>query len=177
MNQTEVYNLARKWADEYSDKYNVDPDMFAKMLVGIAKKESNFNEKAQNKKSTARGLMQMLICTQREVEAKRLKIPFAVAMFPCKNYTTAPVGSKSDDEIFNPDYAMQLAAAELGYQYKRYKAKYPQTTWQVAVHAYNQGSYPGARKNDGLAYAKDVLSSTNEDFAEVNLGANRREFY
>lgn len=179
VNQT--HDLASKWVKIYVEPLNekeikeakennrkpqlIDLESMAKILVGIAIKESNLDPKAKNKYSTARGLYQMLINTQREVELKRAKLPFANAHVKSTAYTTAPVNKLLPDKILDQEYATQLAVLELLYQYKRYK------DWNVAVHAYNQGSYPGSRKNDGIAYTNAVL--TNIKNLPDNLALNK----
>lgn len=180
MKQQEVFNLAKKYADMVAPQYGVDANKLATYLTGIARVESNFNPAAKNKSSTARGLMQILICTQREIEAKRAKVQFPEAMYPCKSYKSAPVGSQANDKVFNAEYALFLAAHELAYQYKRYVKKYPTNTWQIAVHAYNQGSYPGSRKGDGQKYSAAVFKhvGSNDNFASYFGGdSNRQEYY
>ena len=159
MEQGEVYNLALKYANEVVDKYGIDdPEAMAKYLTGVAHIESKFDENAKNKHSSALGLMQMLSATQKEVETKRLKVEPA-----------------DHSALLDPDYAMQLAAYEFGYQYKRYKGD-----WQKAIHSYNQGSFPGGHPNDGKNYAQNVLSFAGNDdlFADMNFGkGDRAEFY
>lgn len=180
MSEFEVMALAKRNASVIAPAYGIDPEQLAKYLTAIAKLESNYNEKAKNKTSTARGLMQILICTQREIEKKRAKVPFAPASYNCKNFSGQPATVNPDqDVIYNAEYCMFLAAHELAYQYNRYKKKYP-NGWQIAVHAYNQGSFPGTRKTDGSKYAQTVLKNAgtlNTDFAYMELGAPRQEFY
>jgi hypothetical protein len=180
MTEIDVRNLANRNASVIAPQYGIDPAQLAKYLTAIAKLESNYDEKAKNKNSTARGLMQILICTQREIEKKRAKVPFAPASFNCKSFTGQPATVEPEkDIIYNAEYCMFLAAHELAYQYNRYKKKYP-NGWQIACHAYNQGSFPGARKQDGAAYANTVLKnagSLNEDYAYMELGAPRQEYY
>lgn len=149
LTESQVYSLAMDWANVYGPKYGVEPQDLAKVLTGIARVESTYNPDAKNKKSTARGLMQMLIDTQREVESKHAKVPFAIASVKSGAFKKAPVGVP--DKIYDPNYAMQLAAAYLGYQIRRYKYD-----WDKAIHAYNQGSFPGVRKQDGLNYLAKV---------------------
>lgn len=149
-----VFNIAK----DVAPLYGADAAKLTEYLTAIAVVESGLRVDARNKASTARGILQMLICTQRENEKKRLKSSFAPAMFSCKSYPTDKVNEEKDRLLFDVDYAVLLASHELAYQFKRYKKD-----WSKAVHAYNQGSFPGTRPNDGLAYAKKVYAEL-EDF-------------
>jgi soluble lytic murein transglycosylase-like protein len=162
LTENQVYSYAMDWANAYASKVGADPQRLARTLMAIAKVESNYDASAKNKKSSARGLMQMLINTQREVELKHAKVPFAVAGMRASSFPKAPFVTGGPDAMYDPNYSMQLAAAYLAYQYKRYKGD-----WTKAIHAYNQGSYPGTRKNDGIAYVKKVnnnLSAQNKEY-------------
>ena len=177
MTQDEVFQMALGIATSVCPGYEEDPNTIALMATGIAKKESGYSESAKNKHSTARGLMQMLICTQREVEKKRAKVDFADAMYSCNVYPTDTV-DQSDDLIFDPNYALLLAIHEICYQMNRYG-----DDQQKAIHAYNQGSFPGVHKSDGTLYARSVINniyniklSSNTDMAAAT-GAPRKEFY
>lgn len=154
LTENQVYSLAKFWSDIYAPPVDADPNQMALYLTSIAKKESTFNPNAKNKKSTARGLMQILINTQREIELKRAKVPFANASIKSKSFTKAPANPLLPDKIYDPDYAMQLATAYFAYQYKRYSGN-----WQKAIHAYNQGSFPGSKKSDGENYASAVMKN------------------
>jgi len=187
MTKTEFINLASKHAPAIAKIYKANAEQLVQHLTAIAEVESRFNELAKNKASTARGIMQMLICTQREVEKKRAKVAFAPAMYSCKSYVTSTVDQSKDTLFTNPEYAIKLALYELAYQYKRYGS------WDKAVHAYNQGSFPGTRKSDGLAYTKKVMNILDKDisveFATLtnqsteltqnfkNLSVSYKEFY
>ena len=168
MTEKEVYSIAIGYSKQFAGKYKANPEELATVLVAIAKVESNLNPSAKNKSSTARGLMQFLICTQREVEKKRAKTGFAPAMYSCKVYPTKTV-SLSEDKMFEPDYAIKLAVHEIGYQFSRYKK------WNMAIHAYNQGSCR-AKNSEGNKYAAKVGSKLNLDLATIDNG-KRREFY
>jgi len=80
-------------------------------------------------------------------------------MFSCKHYVTKPVSEAKDRLLFDADYAIMLAAYELAYQYKRYKKN-----WEKAVHAYNQGSYPG-NLTDGGKYVSKVNKAFGKDLS------------
>lgn len=167
MEVMDVYNLAYKWADAYGTPLGLNPDLIAKYMTGIAWKESNFNPDAKNKASSARGLYQMLINTQREVESKRAKVPFATASLKSSAYPKAPVSKVLPDKIYNPDYATQLAVLEFLYQLKRYNYDYTK-----ALHAYNQGSYPGGNKSDGANYANSVEQNVKKLPTDLALNKN-----
>jgi hypothetical protein len=168
MTENEVFELALTVSNEIADKYGADASELAMYLTGIARVESNYNPSAKNKKSTARGLLQMLICTQREIEKKYANVEFAPAMVSCKNYPDDIV-AREYDKIFNPDYAMFLSAIELGRQYKRYGGD-----WFRAVHAYNQGS-AGKLNIAGKLYANKVILGIQR-FAS-NVPFLKREYY
>lgn len=165
MDSNEFLTIAMKHAGKIAPTYGVDAGTIAQHLLAIAKVESNMRPTARNKNSTARGILQMLICTQREVEKKRAKVEFAPAMFSCKSYKTSTVDESKDRILIDVDYAIMLSTYELCYQFKRYK------NIEKAVHAYNQGSYPGGRMKDGASYVKKVFAKLgtvpNSDYATV----------
>ena len=139
-----VYLLALRIARAIAPKYGANAHDLARIMTALTLKESTWNPKAKNPKSTARGLVQMLSGTQRYVETSMLGIP------------------SNPDAIWDPAYAMILGMTYLAYQFKRYG------NWPTAIHAYMQGSYPGTNKGDGQAYQKDVrkkLQSISEDLA------------
>jgi len=167
MTRNNFENLAFKIAKYAAEKYNCCRIQLANYLTAIAATESRFHEKAENKHSTARGIMQVLICTQRENEKKRMKAEFAPAMYSCKVYPTEIV-SREKDRMFDPEYSILVASYELAYQYKRYD-----DDWNKAVYAYNQGSYPQKseqKDKDGWTYTEKVLDNYKPkifDVAEV----------
>ncbi len=155
MDKNTVYSIALKHAKNIAGTYGIKPETIASHVVAIANVESSYNTTARNKKSTARGIMQMLICTQRENEKKRLKVEFAPAMFSCsKVYPTSTVAENQDRILNDPDYAIMLSVYELAYQTKRYK-----NDMTKAVTAYNQGSFPGGNKKEGAKYKDKVFAS------------------
>lgn len=172
-----VFNLAVKYAKQVKGKYKeINTSELAKYLTAVIKTESNFNPNAQNKNSTARGLGQILICTQRELEYKHISTEFAPAMFNCKKYSQATVPAGTD-KMFDPKYAVKLAAYYLGYQWNRYR------DWFKALAAYNQGSYNENNKENGSNYARIVLKKLGElnlQIYKININKilfRRREFY
>lgn len=148
-----VYNTAYAYSKPYASKLGINAELMALYLTAIAKKESNFTTDAKNKKSSARGIMQILNCTQRAIE-KRMKLPYQPMNGTC---STLRVGIKvplAIDKLMNDaNYSIMLAANELAYQFKRYG------DWGKAIHAYNQGSYNG--KTDGEKYKNNVLALAN----------------
>jgi len=177
LDTSNVFDLAIKHAKQVRNKYKeIKPLELAKYLTAVIKVESNFNPYAQNKNSTARGLSQILICTQRELEYKHIKEDFAPAMFNCKAIPQATVNAKLD-KMFDADYAVMLAAYYLGYQYNRY------VDWFKAIAAYNQGSYTEKNKLEGKNYANKVMEALKDldlNFYNININNylfRRREFY
>jgi len=172
MDKNEFAAIAIKHASKIAPAYGAKPAEIADYLLALAQVESGLDSDARNKNSTARGVLQMLICTQRECEKKRAKVAFAPAMFSCKVYKTSTV-KESDDRVLNdPDYAIMLSCYELCYQYKRYKGNI-----EKAVHAYNQGSYPGGNINEGGKYTAKVMKNLgkNPDFDYASLTSQQIE--
>lgn len=131
-----VYTIALRMARTVARKYELE-DMakdLARMAVAVSAVETGgrFNAKAKNPTSTARGLMQILIGTQKAIE-KLLGI---------KHQPT---------RIYEPEYAILLGTTYLAYQLKRYGGSV-----EKAVYAYNMGSYgvKTAAKGHGPAYVK-----------------------
>jgi len=148
-----VFNTAYAYSKPYASKLGIDAGLMALYLTAIAKKESNFTTNAKNKNSSARGIMQILNCTQRAIE-KRLKVPFQPMNGICKTLRGGINVPLVIDKLTNdPNYSIMLAANELVYQFKRYG------DWGKAIHAYNQGSYNG--KSDGEKYKNNVLALAN----------------
>lgn len=153
MGINEVYSIALNnafWIQQNLPRFsNIDPYSLARVSTAVAKVESNFNEKAKNTNSSARGLMQILICTQREIELKYLKIEWPVASLNCKSYPKAPVNATKLDKMYNAKYGLLIGQIYLCYQFNRYKED-----WQKAIFAYNQGSFNG--KQAGYTYLSKV---------------------
>lgn len=133
LSAAQVYRLALGVAQNHLGYKGVDPPTLARVATAVAKKESTFNANAQNPGSSARGLMQLVSSTQASIE-KKLSLP------------PAP------DRAFEPAYALLLGCNYLAQQYLRYGRD-----WDKAVIAYNQGSYPG-KKRDGQQYRAAVWS-------------------
>lgn len=154
MTEEQVYALALQTAQTVAPDYGADPVALARAATAIAFIESTYNPNARNKRSTARGLMQILLGTQREIETKFLR------------------KAHEPDRIFDPAYAMALAQNYIGYQYERYGGD-----WTKAIHAYNQGSFPGVKPRDGKNYAGKWGIALNAQSPRItqNLAMNTRQ--
>jgi len=150
----QLRNIITKYATLYANQLGLDKQGLEDLGVAIAMVENRpLDAKARNKSSTARGIMQVLICTQREVEAKYLKIDFPKAQFPCKYYPNAPVGTANDDKMYDADYNVRVGMRYLAYQVARYKGDY-----YKAAYAYHKGSYPVKDDGGGKSYANKALA-------------------
>jgi hypothetical protein len=159
MEKATIIDKAIDAASIVSQITSVPAEELTKYLVAISFVESTFDPKAKNKSSTARGLTQVLINSQRWIEDK-LKIPQVPAMHKASKYPKAPVTPYSeDDKMFNPDYALLIGGWYLAYNYKRYN------NWHKAITAYHLGSYKSSSQ-DGIIYKNKVLKA----FSELNLG-------
>jgi soluble lytic murein transglycosylase-like protein len=172
MTLNEVYSIALNnafWIKQNLTRFsNIDPYALARVTTAIAKVESNFNEKAKNTGSSARGLMQILICTQREIELKYLKIEWPVASLKCSSYPKAPVDATKLDKMYSAKYSLLVGQVYLCYQYNR---KSINGDWQKAIFAYNQGSFNG--KQAGYNYLKKVNAAMNSiDFKKLESISN-----
>lgn len=152
MNELQAYSIHRSVAKQISQMFPIDEIVLARVAFSVNRKESNFNEKAKNKNSSARGMMQMLEGTQKEIETKYLR----------KDY--------EPERIWNPEYAIYLGQYELARQIMRYKGDV-----RKGVHAYNRGSYlPKNKKSftSGELYTNSVFAHharTNYEELENNL--------
>lgn len=113
----------------------LDGKMWRRVLVSLAKTESNNNPTAKNRSSSARGLMQILKGTQADIE-RRLGWP-----------------QRPNEALDNPAYAMMLAAYYVAWLYMN-KA---QKSWDRTVVAYNQGHYNTSKA--GEAYRQKVFAA------------------
>ena len=117
MTEQTAYKLHLEQAQAVAQVLPVQAYDLAKYAFAVNKIENrSFYEKAKNPNSTARGMMQMLIGTQKELETKYLKV------------------KHNPDKIFQPAYSMYLGKYELACQLKCYSGK-----WSKAIHAYNRG--------------------------------------
>lgn len=159
MEKTAIISKALDASNVVSQLLGVPVEELTRYLVAICYVESKFDPRAKNKSSTARGLTQVLINSQRWIEVK-MKLPHPPAMYRASKYPKAPVTPYSeDDKMFNPDYAMLIGAWYLAYNYDRYN------NWHKAVTAYHLGSYDGSNQ-DGKIYKNKVLKA----YEELNLG-------
>lgn len=159
MEKSEILDKAYSASVKISDKFGVPAEELANYLTAIAYVESTFDPNAKNKNSTARGLTQILINTQRWIETK-LKSPFRPAIYKASKYPKAPVTPYSEeDAMYNPDFALMLGAYYLGYNYKRYN------NWYKAITAYHLGSYD-SKSADGKVYLNKVLTA----YSNLGLG-------
>jgi hypothetical protein len=116
-----VHTMTLQIAQKIGARYGIrDVRAFARTLTTIVALETGdtFNPFDCNQKSDARGLVQMKVGTQREV-SKRAGIKF-----------------ENPDDIFNPQYALTLAAHEVAHWYNKHGR-----SWTNAVKAYH---IPGA---------------------------------
>ena len=147
MSESDVYSRALTIANNVAPRYGVNPYELAKVVTAVARIESNYCPTAKNTQSSARGLTQILIGTQKEIESKYLR----------KNH--------EPDKVYEPNYALLLAETYLAYQYKRYK------NWYKAMWAYNQGSYSKKTKN-GKTYADKGIAALRKQSVGGNLAVN-----
>lgn len=154
-----ILTKAIRASEIVDSKIGVTASELALYITAIAYVESTFNPNAKNKNSTARGLTQVLINTQRWIEEK-LNIPFQYAMYEASKYPKAPVTPyEEEDGLFDPDYSLLIGAYYLGYNFNRYN------DWHKAIVAYHLGSYKSSSK-DGQIYKDKVLKA----FKNLQLG-------
>lgn len=152
MTEQTAYKLHLEQARAVARITSVQEYDLAKYAFAVNKIENrSFKENAKNPSSSARGMMQMLIGTQKELETKYLKV------------------AHNPDKIYQPAYAIYLGQYELARQLKRYGGN-----WRKAIHAYNRGSYQANKANtpgfaSGENYANSVLSALQKtDYAALN---------
>lgn len=153
MTEKAAYSVHLEQARAVALIMNVKQYDLVKYAFAVNKIENRpFNELAKNMSgSSARGMMQMLIGTQKELETKYLKV------------------KHNPDKIYQPAYAIFLGQYELARQFKRYGGN-----WRKAIHAYNRGSYQVNKANtsgfaSGENYANSVLNALQKtDYAALN---------
>lgn len=164
LTREQVIDKALNAAEFIANKLGTPETELAKYMIAIAYVESTFNTHAKNKSSSARGLSQVLINSQRWIEGK-LNIPQQPAMMKASKYPKAPVTAiAEEDMMFNPDYALLIGTWYLAYNYGRYN------NWHKAVTAYHLGSY-NSTSTDGKIYLAKVLKA----FDELRLGEPLRK--
>lgn len=147
LSEAQVYDRAFKIAQNVAPRYGINTLELAKVTTALARIESNYCPTAKNPKSSARGMMQILIGTQKEIETKFLKT------------------SHQPEKIWDVSYSILLAETYLAYQYKRYK------NWYKAMWAYNQGSFSAKTKN-GKKYADVATKALQNQTVGGNLAVN-----
>jgi soluble lytic murein transglycosylase-like protein len=166
MTLQEVTNLAASVAPRAVQVFGGTANELAyrSVIVSAIETGGTFNAKAENDSSSARGLMQTLICTQRFME-ERLNLPFREAMFSSKKtyceklYATkepAKVGQGQDYLLNSPQYGVMIGAAYLAYQLQRYKSV------EKALVAYNQGNYSDKAARNAAPYLAKYRQYENE---------------
>jgi|GEM_PF-5652999 len=169
-----VYNKALQYANDLLGRYGANPKELAIHITGIAGVESSFNALAKNRGSSARGLVQILINTQRDIEKRIAGISHAKASLYSSKFPDAPFHECKGEDCFDVDkiydweYALYLGTVYLAYQFHRYDGD-----WAKAIHAYNQGSHPGTRVQDGISYLNKVQKQLKwlweePEFASIN---------
>lgn len=152
MTLQETTQLAASVAPRASQVFGGNPAELAyrSVLVSAVETGGTFNASSENDASSARGLMQTLICTQRYMEEK-LGLPFQPSMFSTKGTycaklyqakEPAKVPAQRDYLLSTPRYGLLIGCAYLAYQLQRYN------DLDRAIIAFNQGAYnaPAARK-------------------------------
>ncbi len=160
----DIYLYALRAIERVKRKFPIaDAVTFARILVALSFQESCirkttaeyacFDTEARPRRadgtlaSSAFGLTQVLEGTQRSIE-KMMKWP------------ARPYADRSD-----PQYAMDLGAAYLGYLYNG-GAKTPRGDWFKTLVAYHDGHY--SKKGAGNAYAKRIYEHLKLfDFAAI----------
>lgn len=136
---------------------SVNPFVLARTasIVSAVETGGTFNEKSDNPGGSARGLMQVVICTQRWME-EMLGLPFAPASYitqgtPCArkyarfNFQRVP---KSEDKMLtDAEYGMTIGMAYLAYHLQQQRGDI-----RRSVIAYNQGSFSSAAEKAGADY-------------------------
>ena len=166
MTEQDVYRLALQIAQDIAPRYDIDVVKLARFTTALANVETGrtYNPLLKNRNSSARGLMQVLSCTQRWMEEK-LSLPFAPLSVPlgssCKQYAgkNPPQVTPDKDKMYEAVYNLRIGMMYVAYQLKRYGLDE-----RKAAHAYNQGSYNSS--SAGAGYASTVLARKNGiDFA------------
>lgn len=159
-----VYDYALRAISTIRNKYPVsDERYFARLLVCISFQESCiaknavgfecFDTEAKAKTTTATGLMQVLTGTQRYIE-KLMKWP-----------------QRPFDDRKDPQYALELGAAYLGYLYGR---KANGKDWFRTIASYHDGHYKGSN-SPGAKYARLVMGHYQKfDWNAIEIEASRQ---
>jgi len=143
LKEIEVYKIALRQAkkvlrNNYFKGAKINFSQLAKYTLAIAEVESGLYTCADNKNSTATGLMQILTGTRSAFE-KLLKLP-----------------QTSQKALLNENYNVFIGIAVLAYQVKRYG-----NNWNKGVIAYNQGN---AQTQIALERGKPYLAKVTSAF-------------
>lgn len=150
---------------------------YRSVIVSAVETGGTFDARAENDASSARGLMQTLICTQRFME-ERLKMPFRESMFStkktyCEKLYAAKEPQKvapAQDYLLNtPEYGVLIGAAYLAYQLERYKSL------EKALVAYNQGNYSDKAAKKAASYVAKYKQREQEIGQTVNRLLSRTQ--
>ena len=152
MTEQQAYPIVSKTAEYLVKNYQIfsgiKPAELTHVGFAIAKLESRLNPNAKNSTSTAKGIMQILDGTKKEVETKILKIP------------EAPMS-----RMFDANYNILLGMAYLAYQYTRYGM------WDKAIIAFNRGHYEDSY-NDSAYYLAFLSIYTNTKYLKYEKSEN-----
>lgn len=127
LTEEQVYNLAYNTLGQFQRDFKFNRGEMARVLTAICFVESTYNANATNSKSSAKGLMQVIDGTRKDVER------------------WLGLQSSPDSLMFNPQYNMLIGARYFLQQWRRYSGNLKQS-----VIAYNQGSYNTSK--DGADY-------------------------
>lgn len=165
LTRQQVEALARKVAPTVMQKVGggVDMNKLVALAVGVSAVETGgtFNPQSDNDNSSARGIMQVLICTQRAIEAD-YGFGFAPASYkpqPSCQVKNAPRDTvpKTRDKMFSPEYGLMIGMTNLAYQLKRYN-----NNERLALVAYNQGNASQPAQKRGRYYL-NAFADKNPD--------------
>jgi len=146
LTQEQAWAVAGRAVDAIiSGQPTIGPTMLRRILVTLARIESNYDTLARNPSSSARGIMQILAGTQRWLEQR-------LGMKP-----------QPREALDNPLYSMILAADYLAWLY----ATKANRQWDRAIVAYNQGHY-----NTSAAGAQ-YLTKATQAYNAVDWGNYR----
>lgn len=180
LTRQQVEALARKVAPTVIQKVGggVDTNKLVALAVGVSAVETGgtFNPESDNDNSSARGIMQVLICTQRAIEAD-YGYGFAPASYKppsscqVKNIPRDTV-PKPRDRMYSPEYAMTIGMTNLAYQLKRYN-----NNERLALVAYNQGNASQPAQKRGRYYLNAFVDKNPEhplsqQMAKEGIGNN-----
>jgi soluble lytic murein transglycosylase-like protein len=127
---------------------------YRSVIISAVETGGQFNADAANTTSSARGLMQTLICTQRFMEEK-LQMPFQPASFSSKGTYCAKLYEKKEPAkvpanrdylLATPRYGVLIGSAYLAYQLQRYN------DLDRAIIAFNQGKYNATNAKNAAGY-------------------------